>query len=152
MGPDRRRRPPRRRDAGAEAGLRSRPRSVPSGRRPRERIGLPDALPARHSAHRALATARRGSRRVHPLRPLSRAPLWPLVPQGRSLQKRPPVLLRCLPGEGVQKEIRKRLIARGKPVPPLFATRPCVSVHPREVHERSVVSDRSPETCGYPGL
>ena len=84
MGPDRGRGPARRRDARTETGCRSRPRPVPSGRRARERIGLPDALPARHSPHRSLATARRGSCRAAPVRPLPRARLWPLVPQRRA--------------------------------------------------------------------
>jgi hypothetical protein len=47
MGPDQRRRPPRRRDARTETRRRSCPRSVPPDRCPRERIGFPDALPAR---------------------------------------------------------------------------------------------------------
>src|SRR5579863_9105055 len=42
-------------------------------------IELPDALPARRAAHRALATIRRRIGWTHPLRPLPRTFLWPLV-------------------------------------------------------------------------
>ena len=88
MGQDRRRGPARGRTARTETGLGSRPRAVSFDRRARERIGLPYALPARHSSHRSLAAHGRGSRWIASLRPLSGAPLWPLVPQGRRLPQR----------------------------------------------------------------
>jgi hypothetical protein len=52
-----------------------------------QRLSLPDALPTRHSAHPSLSTARQRSDGTASVRPLSRASLWPLVPQEPCLQK-----------------------------------------------------------------
>jgi len=96
----------RRRGAGTETGRRSRQRPLPPDRPPGERLGLPAALPARHAPHRPLATARRRSGGTGSVRSLSRAGLWPLVPQ-RRLQKRPAVLLENPQGPRVSEQ-RKR--------------------------------------------
>lgn len=75
------------------------------GARTRERLLVPNAPPARHS----LAAHGRWSRRAASVRPLPRAPLWPLVPQ-RRLQKRPAVLLNNLRGKSLQKAAMRNYV------------------------------------------
>ena len=116
-----------------------------------KRIGLPDYACHRPANLRAalwqrFAVARSGPDLLQCAR-WSRAHMWPLVSQGRGLQKRSAVLLGYTAGSARSDadDEKARLTARGRLDPPLFATQPCVFLCIREVPARSVASRQSPE-------